>query len=29
MLPEKFGSKKYGIVIPETLDSRILFILPW
>lgn len=29
ILPKKYGNRKYGIVIPETKDGRILFVLPW
>ena len=28
-LPQKFSSKKHALVIPETEDGRILFLVPW
>lgn len=27
--PLNYGNKKYGLVIPETKDGRIVFLLPW
>lgn len=29
IFPQNFCNKKMGIVIPETKDGRILFLLPW
>lgn len=29
ILPSKFGSKKWGFLIPATTDGRVLFIVPW
>lgn len=29
VLGQKFGSKKYGMIFPETPDGRIIFSLPW
>jgi glycerol-3-phosphate dehydrogenase len=29
LFPKKFSDKKYGMIIPETNDGRVMFILPW
>lgn len=29
ILNKKFTDKKYGLLIPETKDGRVLFLLPW
>lgn len=28
-MPLKLSNKKYGLLIPETEDGRIVFLLPW
>ena len=28
-MSDKFVNKKYGVLIPETKDGRILFLIPW
>jgi glycerol-3-phosphate dehydrogenase len=28
-LPEFYGSRDVGIIIPKTRDGRVLFMLPW
>lgn len=29
IFPMKFSSKKMGLLIPKTVDDRVLFIIPW
>ena len=29
IFPQKFSSKKMAILIPKTVDDRVLFIIPW
>jgi hypothetical protein len=29
MMPLKYGSKRYSILVPKTIDGRVLFLIPW